>query len=74
MKGERYESNSEATARCRNRIVGIAQLYKQQYRSDLSDNEAFKLAILANPELGELYIGHPVRDGLAEVKKFLLRE
>jgi hypothetical protein len=56
------------------KLWDIAQLYKQQYRSDLSDQAAFKLALLANPELGELYTGHPVRDGLAEVKKFLLRE
>ena len=55
-------------------LWNIAQLYKREYRSDLSDQDALKLAMLANPELGELYIGHPVRDGLAEVKKFLLRQ
>jgi len=26
--------------------------------------------MLANPELSQLYIGYPVRDGLAEVKSF----
>ena len=55
-------------------LWNIAQLYKREYRSDLSDQDALKLAMLANPELGELYIGQPVRDGLAEVKKFLLRQ
>jgi hypothetical protein len=36
---------------------------------------ALKLAMLANPSLGELYLGCQVRrDGMAEVKKFLLGE
>jgi hypothetical protein len=53
----------------------IAQRYKRVYCSDLSDRMALKLAMLANPELGELYLGCPVRrDGMAEVKKFLLGE
>jgi len=53
----------------------VAQRYKRVYRSDLSDRTALTLAILANPELGELYTGCAVRrDGLPEVKKFLLGE
>jgi hypothetical protein len=56
-------------------LWNIAQRYKRVYRSDLSDRMALKLAILANPELGELYVGSPVRrDGMPEVKKFLLGE
>jgi hypothetical protein len=50
----------------------IAQVYKQ-YRSDVTDQMALRLAILANPDLGEIYLGSPVRrDGVGEVKKFLL--
>ena len=50
----------------------VAQLYKQ-YRSDVTDQMALRLAILANPDLGEIYLGSPVRrDGVGEVKKFLL--
>ena len=53
-------------------LLEIAELYKQ-YRPELPDKAAFKLAILGNPDLGELYTGLPIRrDGLAEVKKFLL--
>ena len=50
----------------------VAQLFKQ-YRSDVTDQMALRLAILANPDLGEIYLGSPVRrDGVGEVKKFLL--
>jgi hypothetical protein len=47
---------------------------RKQYRPELTDKVALKLAILGNPDLGELYTGCPVRrDGLAEVTgvKFL---
>ena len=56
-------------------LWNIAQQYKRVYRSDLSDRMALKLAMLANPDLGELYLGTPVRrDGMPEVKKFLVGE
>ena len=49
----------------------IAGEYKQS-RSDLSDKQALKLAMLGNPELAECYLGRPVRrDGAYEVAKFL---
>ena len=40
-------------------LWNIAQGYKRQYRSDLSDRMALKLAMLANSKLGELYLGCP---------------
>jgi hypothetical protein len=44
----------------------------QQARPDLSDKEAFNLALLSNPVLAEVYTGFTVRrDGIAEVAKFL---
>jgi hypothetical protein len=50
----------------------LAQIFKQ-YRSDVTDQMALRLAILANPDLGEIYLGSPVRrDAVGEVKKFLL--
>src|SRR5215813_13375948 len=49
----------------------IAEVYKQ-FRSDLSDKEALKLAMLGNPDLAEPYMGCPVRwDAVDEVRKFL---
>src|SRR5262249_38349076 len=49
----------------------IAEAYKQ-FRSDLSDKEALKLAMLGNPDLAEPYLGCPVRwDAVDEVRKFL---
>ena len=49
----------------------IAEIYKQ-FRSDLSDKEALKLAMLGNPNLAEPYLGCPVRwDAVDEVRKFL---
>ena len=52
-------------------LLEIAEIYKQ-YRPELTDKLALKLAVLGNPDLGELYTGCPVRrDGLAEVKRFL---
>jgi hypothetical protein len=55
-------------------LLEIAKRY-QQTRSDLSDKEAFNLAILSNPVLGEQYTGCPIRrDGAAEVAKFLDQE
>ena len=53
-------------------LLEMAEVYKQ-YRPELTDKMALKLAILGNPDIGELYTGCPVRrDGLAEVKRFLL--
>jgi hypothetical protein len=47
----------------------IAEDYKQ-FRSDLSDKEALKLAMLRNPDLAESYLGCPVRrDGVDEEEK-----
>jgi hypothetical protein len=52
-------------------LLEIAGIYKQ-YRPELTDKLALKLAILNNPDLGELYTGYPVRrDALRQVKKFL---
>jgi hypothetical protein len=49
----------------------IAGEYKQS-RSDLSDKQALKLAMLSNPELAECYLGYPIRrDAVYEVRKFL---
>jgi hypothetical protein len=49
----------------------IAEEYKQ-FRSDLTDKEALKLAMLGNPDLAESYLGCPVRrDAVDEVRKFL---
>jgi hypothetical protein len=48
-----------------------AQQFKQ-YREDLTNEMAFKLAILNNPILGELYLGYPVRrDGKADIQRIL---
>ncbi len=53
-------------------LLQIAGVYKQ-FRPELTDKMALKLAILGNPDLGELYTGLPIRrDGLNEVKRFLL--
>jgi len=73
----RYESraNTRATIEQRNR-AGIelyekAQEYKQR-RPDLSDQAAFKLAILQNPILAEQYGGFPVRrDAVDDVDRYL---
>jgi hypothetical protein len=55
-------------------LLGIAKEY-QQARPDLSDKEAFNLALLSKPTLAEEYTGCPVRrDGVAEVAKFMNRE
>ena len=49
----------------------IADQYKE-YRSDLTDMEALKLAMLSKPALAERYLGRPIRrDGFDDVKKFL---
>jgi hypothetical protein len=54
------------------KLLEIAELCKK-YRPDLTAKTALKLAILANPKLGELYTGLPIRrDGFGEVKNFLL--
>ena len=73
----RYESpaNTRATTAQRNR-AGIelyekAQEYKQR-RPDLSDQAAFKLAVLQNPVLAEQYSGFPVRrDAVDDVDRYL---
>jgi hypothetical protein len=60
---ERQESGIE--------LLKIADGYKK-YRPELNDKVAFKLAILGNPNLGEVYTGFPVRhDAVAEVKNFV---
>jgi hypothetical protein len=52
-------------------LLRIAKNY-QEIRPELSDKEAFKLALLSNPVLAEQYTGFPVRrDGAAEVAKFM---
>jgi hypothetical protein len=52
-------------------LFRIAEEYKQ-FRSDLTDKEALKLAMLGNPDLAESYLGSPVRrDAVDEVRKFL---
>jgi hypothetical protein len=44
----------------------------KQYREDLTNEMAFKLAILNNPILGEMYLGQPVRrDGKADIQRVL---
>ena len=54
------------------RLWDIAETYKQ-YRSDLNDKDAFKLAMLSNPELAETYLGCEVRrDAVDEVRQFLV--
>src|SRR5437762_5057223 len=73
----RYESraNTRATQAQRNRagleLYEKAQEYKQR-RPDLSDQAAFKLAVLQNPVLAEQYSGFPVRrDAVDDVENFL---
>jgi hypothetical protein len=52
-------------------LLEIAKQY-QQTRPDLSDKEAFNLALLSNPILGEEYMGCPIRkDAVEEVAKFM---
>jgi hypothetical protein len=54
------------------RLLELARLY-QQYRSELTDKAAFKLAMLGNPDLGERYTGQPVRrNAVGAVKEFLV--
>jgi hypothetical protein len=50
----------------------IAGEYKQ-YRSELNDKEALRLAMLGNPDLAECYLGCPVRwDAVDAVRQFLV--
>jgi hypothetical protein len=52
-------------------LLEVAKRY-QQARPDLTDKEAFNLALLSNPVLGEQYTGCRIRrDGAAEVAKFM---
>ncbi len=49
----------------------IAKEYQGRPK-ELSDKEAFKLAMLSNPQIAEAYIGCPVRrDAVDEVKNFM---
>ena len=53
-------------------LLKIVELYKQ-FRPELDDKTALKLAILGHPDLGERYTGLPIRRGGGrEVKNFLL--
>jgi hypothetical protein len=53
------------------RLWAIAREYKE-YRTDLTDKMAFRMALLSNPDLAESYLGHPVRrDGHAQVIRIL---
>ena len=55
-------------------LLRIAEVYKE-FRPELDDKTALKLAILGNPDLGERYTGLPIRrDGVGEVKNFLLND
>lgn len=55
-------------------LFRIAEVYKQ-FRSDLSDKQALKLAMLGNPDLAEHYLGCAVRrDSVDDVKKFLTNQ
>jgi hypothetical protein len=52
-------------------LLEVAKQY-QQTRPDLSDKDAFNLAVLSNPVLGEEYMGCRIRrDAAAEVAKFM---
>jgi hypothetical protein len=52
-------------------LLEVAKRY-QQTRPDLTDKEAFNLALLSNPVLGEQYTGCRIRrDGAVEVAKFM---
>lgn len=52
----------------------IAGVYKQ-FRSDLSDKQAFKLRDVGQPYLAERYLGCPVRrDAVGEVREFLSQQ
>ena len=53
-------------------LLEFAEVYKQ-YRPELTDKLALRLAILSNPDLGERYTGQPIRrDAVGAVKKFLV--
>ena len=61
----------ERSQRAGIKLWEIAGEYKQ-YRAELTDKTAFRLALLANPDLAESYLGCPVRrDCVNEVIKFL---
>ena len=53
-------------------LMELAEVYKQ-YRPELTDKLALRLAILSNPDLGERYTGQPIRrDAVGAVKQFLV--
>jgi hypothetical protein len=55
-------------------LFRIAEEYKQ-FRLDLTDKQALKLAMLGNPDLAEHYLGCAVRwDSVDDVKKFLTNQ
>jgi hypothetical protein len=52
-------------------LLRIANGFKK-YRPELSDQTAFKLAMLGNPDLGETYSGFAIRrDAVEQVKSFV---
>jgi hypothetical protein len=52
-------------------LLDIAEQYKE-FRPDLNDKQALKLAMIGNPDLAEIYLGCEVRrDAVDDVKKFL---
>jgi hypothetical protein len=63
--------SAEKSHRAGIELLQIAEQYKQ-YRTDLKDKEALKLAMLGNPDLAEDYLGYPVRhDAVNDVIKYL---
>ena len=73
---KREQTNMRANARQSHdagiELLKIVELYKQ-FRPELDDKTALKLAILGHPDLGERYTGLPIRRGGGrEVKNFLL--
>jgi len=55
-------------------LWNIAEVYKE-FRSDLTDKQALKLAMLGNPDLAQSYLGCPVRqDAVDEVREFLSQQ
>jgi len=66
--------NAEQRHKAGIELWNIAEQYKQ-FRPDLNDKTAFKLAMLGNPEVAESYLGCAVRrDAVDEVRKFLYQD
>ena len=52
-------------------LLDIAEQYKE-FRPELNDKQALKLAMIGNPDLAEIYLGCAVRrDAVDEVRRFL---